>query len=118
MAHTTAAEAGWQAGRPAGRYCRYRGFELWEKEVVGKGSASQHLSQPHTASSYPHDTANSLWCQESWWTGQSVCRGQNQHMFWEPSISKAPTEPCEVVTVIFLALWMRPEAQQCACKEL
>lgn len=36
-AHTTAAGAGWQAGRPAGRCCRCRGSALQERRAVGTG---------------------------------------------------------------------------------
>lgn len=90
-----------QAGRQGGQQEGTAGIGVSNCGRGGGGGPGLSLTAPlpapnSTASSYPHDTASSLWCQESWWTGQSAYRSQNQHMFREPSTGKAPTAPWEV----------------------
>lgn len=56
------------------------GFRTAGEEAVGPGAvpACAQLAPPPTPSSYPRDTAGSLWCQESCWTGQIAWGDSNQ----------------------------------------
>lgn len=95
VAHTTAAGAGWWAGRPAGRCCPCKGSALQERRTVGPGLGLR--PGPSLVPSSPALTHTTLQAafgvRNLGGQGKAPVGGQSGPASWVPSVGEAPPEP-------------------------